>query len=218
MDSNGLGGAVVGHWYHIFWPRLPSQNITPTRALLAPINIISPRRAGQPAARFCLQRGVLTLATLARLTTSRSTYGRTVAEPPYSKASPDIHVRHLGTPSATLLTATKQLRGSGSKRTCVVVLSAKAHRPESRAAAASVWPARRDRWRSRDDARSCVSVGPAPRAAVPSKGDSIGRVSGNSKATGLAESYDRGRSRDAGWVCPLCYPHTEPEIRGRLYH
>ena len=52
-----------------------------------------------PAARgrFCLQRGVLTLATLARLTTSRSTYGRTVAEPPYSKASPDIHVRHLGT-------------------------------------------------------------------------------------------------------------------------
>ena len=147
------------------------------------------RRAGQPAARFCLQRGVLTLATLARLTTSRSTYGRTVAEPPYSKASPDIHVRHLGTPSATLLTATKQLRGSGSKRTCVVVLSAKAHRPESRAAAASVWPARRDRWRSRDDARSCVSVGPAPRAAVPSKGDSIGRVSGNSKATGLAESY-----------------------------
>ena len=30
-------------------------------------------------------------------------------------------------------------------------------------------------WRSRDDARSCVSVGPAPRAAVPSKGDSIGR-------------------------------------------
>ena len=42
--------------------------------------------------------------------------------------------------SATLLTATKQLRGSGSKRTCVVVLSAKAHRPESRAAAASVGP------------------------------------------------------------------------------
>ena len=123
-----------------------------------------------PAARgrFCLQRGVLTLATLARLTTSCATSAQ----------------------SATLLTATKQLRGSGSKRTRVVVLSAKAHRPESRAAAASVlWPARRDRWRSRDDARSCVSVGPAPRAAVPSKGDSIGRVSGNSKATGLAESY-----------------------------
>ena len=92
LDRNGLGGAVVGHWYHIFWPRLPSQNITPTRALLAPINI-KIRGGG----RFCLQRGVLTLATLARLTTSRSTYGRTVAEPPYSKASPDIHVRHLGT-------------------------------------------------------------------------------------------------------------------------
>ena len=49
LDRNGLGGAVVGHWYPIFWRRQPSQNITPTRALLAPINIISPRRAGASA-------------------------------------------------------------------------------------------------------------------------------------------------------------------------